>query len=76
MVLALGVLAAVCTLAAIGTITGNDAFTVIVGVAIGGGVYAGANLGTAGTPAPQPPVVTPPVAQPTPIGVGPQASVG
>lgn len=56
-VLAMSVLAAVCVLAAIGTISGNDAFTVIVGVAVGGGVLAGANIGnnTSTPPLPTPP---------------------
>jgi len=59
-VLALAVLAGVCVLAAIGTIPGTDAFTVIVGVAVGGGVLAGANLTPPAAPPPAPPVVPPP----------------
>lgn len=55
LVLALAVLAGACVLAATGTIPGSDAFTVIVGVAVGGGVLAGANLSPPAPPAPPPP---------------------
>jgi hypothetical protein len=48
-VLALAVLGAAAALAAVGTIPGSDAFTVIVGVAVGGGVLAGANLTSGGS---------------------------
>ena len=45
LILALAVLTAVSVLGVLHTITGTDVFSVIVGVAVGGGVLAGANLG-------------------------------
>lgn len=71
LVIALAGIAAVCLLAARGTIAGSDAFTVVVGVLVGAGVLAGANLTTSGSssppappPAPTVKVAPPPTAPP------------
>jgi hypothetical protein len=61
LILGLAVLGAACGLAADHIIAGSDAFTVIVGVGVAGGVLAGANSSssssttTAVPPAPGPP---------------------
>jgi hypothetical protein len=60
LVLALSVLAAVCVLAGLKIIPGNDAFTVIVGVAIGGGVLAGVNVTQPNVPPSKNPPAPPP----------------
>lgn len=56
-IISLAVIGALCALAVQNVIPGSDAFTGIIGVAIGAGVIAGANL----TPTPVPPTVVSPL---------------